>query len=277
MVDVLGAINLNLENFGIKDIKGLFYDLSYDDLFKHETDPSLTGYDWGIVSEFGAVAVDTGKFTGRSAKDKYIVEDDVSRDTVWWASGEPSGSDNKRLSQDVWDHLKELAVNQLNGKKLYVMDGFCGANPETRMSIRLVTEVAWMAHFFKNMFIRPTEEELKDFKPDWTILNACKVACSKFEELGLRSEAFVAFNLKEKMTVIGGTWYGGEIKKGIFSICICLDKSPRSINMASLSSKISFKFINPCLLSILEITFASLPVNILNFITSSLEFANERA
>lgn len=212
------TLNLNLEKFGIKGVEKLFHNLSYDELFKHETDPSLEGYEKGIVSEFGAVAVDTGKFTGRSAKDKYIVEDETSKDTVWWANGEAYGSDNKKLSTEVWAHLKDIAVNQLNGKKLYVMDGFCGANPETRLCVRLVTEVAWMAHFFKNMFIRPSEEELKSFVPDWTILNACKASCAEFKKYGLRSEAFVAFNLTEKMTVIGSTWYGGEIKKGIFSI-----------------------------------------------------------
>src|SRR3989338_2187480 len=140
--------NLNLEQFGISDIKEIFYNLSYEELFKHETNPTLEGYDKGIVSEFGAIAVDTGKFTGRSAKDKYIVEDSVSRGTVWWATGQAGGSDNKKLSQEAWNHLKNLSVSQVSGKKLYVIDGFCGANPETRMSVRLITEVAWMAHFF---------------------------------------------------------------------------------------------------------------------------------
>ena len=154
------TINVKLEKFGITDIRELHYNLSYDDLFKHETDPALKGYERGIVTEFGAVAVDTGKFTGRSAQDKYIVEDGQSKDAVWWHNGEPGGSDNKKISIEAWEHLKGIAVRQLNGNKLYVMDGFCGANPGTRMSIRLVTEVAWMAHFFKNMFIRLTEEEI---------------------------------------------------------------------------------------------------------------------
>jgi len=217
-MSTLNTENLNLENFGITDAKEIFYNLPYDDLFKHETDPSLEGYDKGIVSQFGAVAVDTGKFTGRSAKDKYIVEDANSKDTVWWATGKAGSSDNKKLSLKAWEHLKGIAVKQLNGKKLYVMDGFCGANLETQMSIRLVTEVAWMAHFFKNMFLRPTDEELKDFSPNWTILNACKATCPDFEKYHMRSEVFGAFNITEKMTVIGGTWYGGEIKKGIFSM-----------------------------------------------------------
>ncbi len=209
---------LNLESTGITDYKELFYNLSYDELFKHETDPLLEGYEKGIVSELGAVAVDTGKFTGRSPKDKYIVEDEVTKDTVWWATGQPGGPDNKRLSKEAWDHLYNLTVKQLNGKKLYVIDGFCGANLDTRLSIRLVTEVAWMAHFFKNMFIRPSEQELKNFKPDWTVLNACKTSCADYKKFNMNSEVFIAFNISKRMTVIGGTWYGGEIKKGIFSI-----------------------------------------------------------
>jgi len=209
---------INLESIGITQTNEIFYNLSYDELFKHEIDSSLEGFERGVVSELGAVAVDTGRFTGRSPNDKYIVEDDLSKDTIWWATGESNGSDNKKLSQEAWEHLKEISVNQLNGNKLYVMDGFCGTNPDTRMCIRLVTEVAWMAHFFKNMFIRPTDEELQGFKPDWTILNACKISCKEFEKYGLRSEVYGAFNIKERMTCIGGTWYGGEIKKGIFSI-----------------------------------------------------------
>jgi len=208
--------NLHLEQIGIKEPVEIFYNLSYDELFEHETNPSLEGYERGIVTKLGAVAVDTGRFTGRSPKDKYIVEDDVTKNTVWWAEG--STSDNKKLSPQTWQYLKEISAKQLSGKKLYVMDGFCGANPDTRISIRLITEVAWMAHFFKNMFIRPTEQELKNFKPDWRILNACKTTCPDFEKRGLRSEVYVAFNIKERMTCIGGTWYGGEIKKGIFSI-----------------------------------------------------------
>ncbi len=210
--------SLNLENIGIKEWKEIFYNLSYEDLFKHETDARLEGYERGHLTEFGTIAVDTGKFTGRSPKDKYIVEDDMTKDSVWWATGEASGSDNKRLSIEAWKHLKEISIKQLTGKKLYVIDGFCGANAATRLSVRLVTEVAWMAHFFKNMFIRPTEDELKNFKPDWTILNACKTSCLDFAKYGLRSEVYGAFNVSERMTVIGGTWYGGEIKKGIFSI-----------------------------------------------------------
>ncbi|MBF0504647.1 MAG: phosphoenolpyruvate carboxykinase (ATP) [Candidatus Omnitrophica bacterium] len=207
-----------LNTLGITRVETIYYNLSFDELFSHETDPSLVGYERGQVSSLGAVAVDTGKFTGRSPKDKYIVMDETTKETVWWADGKSSGSDNKPIHKEAWEHLKGLSVKQLNGKKLYVMDGFCGANKDTRINVRLVTEVAWMAHFFKNMFIRPTQEELKTFKPDWTILNACKTTCADFSKYGMRSEVFVAFNITERMTVIGGSWYGGEIKKGIFSI-----------------------------------------------------------
>ncbi len=210
--------SLHLQKYGINEFKELYYNLSYDELYKHETDPSLQGYERSIVTELGAVAVETGKFTGRSPKDKYIVEEPSSKDNVWWASGETSGSDNKKLSIEAWKHLKEISIKQLNGKKLYVMDGFCGTNKATRINVRLITEVAWMAHFFKNMFIRPSDEELKTFQPDWTVFNACKTTCTDFAKYGLRSEVYVAFNIQERMTVIGGTWYGGEIKKGIFSI-----------------------------------------------------------
>lgn len=210
--------NLNLERMGINKWSELFYNPSYEELYKYETDSALTGYERGYLTTSGAINVDTGKFTGRSPKDKYIVEDAITKDTVWWADSTSAGSDNKRMSPETWKHLKEISVNQLNGKKLYVIDGFCGTNKSTRMSVRLVTEIAWMAHFFKNMFIRPTEDECKAFKPDWTILNACKAVCSDFQKYGMNSEVFGAFNITERLTVIGGTWYGGEIKKGIFSM-----------------------------------------------------------
>ncbi len=212
------AVDEDLRRIGIGDWVALYYNLSFEYLFQHETDPALQGYERGVVTEFGAVAVDTGKFTGRSPKDKYIVEEVSSQDHVWWTNNRPDGSDNKPISQATWDHLKAISVKQLTGKKLYVIDGFCGTNPATRISVRLVTEVAWMAHFFKNMFIRPEGEELKNFRPDWTILNACKTSCPDYAKYGLRSEVYVAFHLAERMTCIGGTWYGGEIKKGIFSI-----------------------------------------------------------
>ena len=217
MKENLNAIS-QLNALGLTKIAALYYNLSFDELFSHETDSRLEGYERGQVSALGAVAVDTGKFTGRSPKDKYIVMDETTKETVWWADGKTSGSDNKPINKETWEHLKELSVKQLNGKELFVCDGFCGNNKDTRINVRLVTEVAWMAHFFKNMFIRPTSEELKTFKPDWTILNACKTVCTDFAKYGLRSEVFVAFNVTERMTVIGGSWYGGEIKKGIFSI-----------------------------------------------------------
>ncbi|MDO8954583.1 MAG: phosphoenolpyruvate carboxykinase (ATP) [Gammaproteobacteria bacterium] len=207
--------DLGLEKLGFTEVKNLFYTCSYQDLFTAETDPTISEDERATVTQSGAVAIDTGKFTGRSPKDKYIVKDAITDKTLWWAD---KGSDNKPLSIEAWEHLKTLSVEQLNGKKLYVMDGFCGANPATRLSVRLVTEIAWMAHFFKNMFIRPTEAELANFKPDWTILNACKTTCKNFAKWGLRSEVFVAFNFTERMTVIGGTWYAGEIKKGLFAV-----------------------------------------------------------
>ncbi len=210
--------DLGLKNIGISSWTNLIRNPTYDELYKHELDSSLEGFERAWKTTFGALAVDTGRFTGRSPQDKYVVEDDVSRDTVWWAAAENPGSGNKRMSQETWVHLKEIALEQLNGKRLYVVDGFCGANPDTRLSVRIVCEVAWQAHFCKNMFIRPTEDELKGFKPDWTILNASKTSCPDFKEHDMRSEVFAAFNIKERMTVIGGTWYGGEMKKGIFTI-----------------------------------------------------------
>ena len=208
-------MTLNLAALDIKNCKNIYHNLSYDELYEHELDPKLEGYEKGYLTELGAVTVDTGRFTGRSPKDKYIVRQKESSDNIWWKE---KGSDNQRLSRLAWDHLKEISVKQLNGKTLYVMDGFCGANVEDRMAIRLVTEVAWQAHFFKNMFIRPTAEELVDFKPDWTIISASKAVCQDYKNYGLNSEVYVAFNIRERMTVIGGTWYGGEIKKGIFSL-----------------------------------------------------------
>lgn len=207
-----------LSSVGVNDCRQIFPNPSYDLLFAHEIDPSLKGYDRGVISELGAVAVDTGKFTGRSPKDKYIVMDDQTRDSIWWESLAQGSSDNKPLSSEAWNHLKGIVTRQLSGKKVYVIDGFCGANIQSRISIRLVTEVAWMAHFFKNMFIRPTDKELENFKPDWTILNACKADNPDYKRFNMHSDVFIAFNMTEKMIAIGGTWYGGEIKKGVFSV-----------------------------------------------------------
>jgi phosphoenolpyruvate carboxykinase (ATP) len=208
----------DLSVYGISDVKKIFYNLSYDELFKHETDASLEGYEKGFVTATGAVAVDTGIFTGRSPKDKYIVKEDESEDHVWWAGPNRKGSDNKPISEEVWTSLLDLSQKQLSGKKLYVADAFCGTNENTRLKIRVITEVAWASHFVKNMFIRPTEEELKDFEPDFVLLHACKATNTKYKEQGLNSDVYAAFNIKARMAVVGGTWYGGEIKKGMFSI-----------------------------------------------------------
>jgi phosphoenolpyruvate carboxykinase (ATP) len=160
----------------------------------------------------------TGVFTGRSPKDKFIVKDDVTRDTIWWTTPE-SPNDNKPTTPEVWNDLKELTTNQLSGKKLFVVDTFCGANENSRLKVRFIMEVAWQAHFVKNMFIRPTEEELANYgEPDFVSLNASKTTNKKWKEHGLNSEVYTVFNLTEKMHVVGGTWYGGEMKKGIFAM-----------------------------------------------------------
>ncbi|MBI1317750.1 MAG: phosphoenolpyruvate carboxykinase (ATP) [Candidatus Hydrogenedens sp.] len=217
-LEVFTVSTLDLSPLGITSHKALYHNLSYNSLYQHETDPALEGLARCQETEFGALNVDTGRFTGRSPKDKYFVVHPDSEQEIWWHDPVRQVSDNRPISQETWDALFAIASNHLNGKKLYVQDGFAGANPDTRLSVRTVTEVAWQAHFCKNMFIRPSEEELAGFTPDWTILNACGAVCENFKELGLRSEVFVAFNLEKRMTLIGGTWYGGEMKKGIFSI-----------------------------------------------------------
>ena len=206
-----------LAGLGIKNVNEIVYNPSYEQLFAEETRAELEGYEKGVVTELGAVAVDTGIFTGRSPKDKWIVEDDTTRDTLWWTS-QHAKNDNKPINQETWIHLKGLVTEQLSGKRLFVIDGFCGANPDTRLSIRIITEVAWQAHFVKNMFIRPSEEELKTFKPDFVVMNGAKTTNKNWKEQGLNSENFVAFNLTERVQVIGGTWYGGEMKKGMFAV-----------------------------------------------------------
>ena len=207
-----------LSKIGIANPQKIYHNLSYDELYQHETDPSLTGFDKAYKTKSGALSVDTGVFTGRSPKDKYIVMDDETRNNIWWAGEGKKGSDNHPINHEIWEHLKQLSQKQLSGKDIYVTDGYCGANENSRLKIRFVTEVAWQAHFVKNMFIRPSEEELVGFEPDFVVLNSCKTTNPKWKEQGLHSENYVAFNLTERMALIGGTWYGGEMKKGIFSV-----------------------------------------------------------
>ncbi len=211
------AAQLDLSAYGIDGITDIIHNASYELLFEEETRTDLEGFERGVVTELGAVAVDTGVFTGRSPKDKYIVKDDTTRNTMWWTS-ERVKNDNKPISIDVWNELKQTTVQQLSGKRLFVTDGYCGTNPDTRMCVRFITEVAWQAHFIKNMFIRPTEEELATFEPDFVILNAAKTVNPNWQKQGLNSENYTVFNLTERMQLIGGTWYGGEMKKGIFAM-----------------------------------------------------------
>ena len=209
--------NLDLTKYGINDVKEIVYNPSYEQLFEDETNPALEGFDKGQETELGAVNVMTGIYTGRSPKDKFIVMDDVSKDTVWWTTPEYP-NDNHPASEDTWAACKKLAIEELSGKKLYVVDCFCGANKDTRMAVRFVMEVAWQAHFIKNMFIKPTEEELKNFEPDFVCYNASKAKVDNYKELGLNSETAVLFNVKSREQVILNTWYGGEMKKGLFSM-----------------------------------------------------------
>ena len=208
---------IDLSKYGITGTTEIVYNPSYDLLFEEETKADLEGYDKGQVSELGAVNVMTGVYTGRSPKDKYIVMDENSKNTVWWTSDEYK-NDNHPLSEESWASLKEIAKTELSNKKLYVVDAFCGANKDTRMAIRFIVEVAWQAHFVTNMFIKPTEEELKDFEPDFVVYNASKAKVANYKELGLNSETAVAFNITSREQVIINTWYGGEMKKGMFSM-----------------------------------------------------------
>ncbi|MDC9592946.1 phosphoenolpyruvate carboxykinase (ATP) [Xenorhabdus sp. IM139775] len=217
-MSVTGITEQELAVYGIRGVSEIVYNPSYELLFSEETQSSLQGYERGTLTDLGAVAVDTGIFTGRSPKDKYIVRDDVSRDTVWWADQGKGKNDNKPLSQETWSHLKGLVTQQLSGKRLFVVDAFCGANADTRLKVRFITEVAWQAHFVKNMFIRPSDEELAGFTPDFIVMNGAKCTNPQWKAQGLNSENFVAFNLTERMQLIGGTWYGGEMKKGMFSM-----------------------------------------------------------
>ena len=213
----LPKVIADLEKAGIKDIKSVQYNPTYEKLFKDETNPALTGYEKGHVTELGAVDVFTGVYTGRSPKDKFIVKDENNADKVWWTTPEFK-NDNKPATQEAWKACKDLALKELSGKDLYVVDGFCGANKDTRMAVRFIVEVAWQAHFVKNMFIRPTAEELADFTPDFVVYNASKAKLTNYKELGLNSETAVVFNTTSREQVIINTWYGGEMKKGMFSM-----------------------------------------------------------
>jgi phosphoenolpyruvate carboxykinase (ATP) len=216
MTNILDKLKLN--QYGIEGVSDVVYNPSYEQLYKEEMNPELEGFEVGVESEYGAVKVDTGVFTGRSPKDKYVVMDETSKDTVWWRSDKAKTSDNKPITKEIWDHGYKLASSQLTGKRLFVVDCYCGANENSRLKVRFIMEVAWQAHFVKNMFIRPSEEELAVFEPDFVVLNAAKTLNPQWEDQGLHSDVFVFFNLTERMGVIGGSWYGGEMKKGIFSI-----------------------------------------------------------
>ncbi|MBR2115702.1 MAG: phosphoenolpyruvate carboxykinase (ATP) [Alistipes sp.] len=207
----------DLLKYGISGVTEVVYNPSYEVLFEEETKESLTGFDKGQETELGAVNVMTGVYTGRSPKDKFIVMDENSKNTVWWTSEEYK-NDNKPCSEESWAALKAIAQKELSGKRLFVVDGFCGANEDTRMAVRFIMEVAWQAHFVKNMFIRPTEAELENFEPDFVVYNASKAKVENYQELGLNSETAVVFNITSREQVIINTWYGGEMKKGMFSM-----------------------------------------------------------
>ena len=210
-------MSIDLSRYGITGATEIIRNPSYEKLFEDEMQPGLEGFDKGVLTELDAVNVMTGIYTGRSPKDKFIVVDENSKDTVWWTSDEYK-NDNHPATQEAWKAVKEIAVKELCGKKLYVVDAFCGANKDTRMAIRFIMEVAWQAHFVTNMFIRPTEEELENFEPDFVVYNASKAKVENYKELGLNSETAVVFNITSREQVIINTWYGGEMKKGMFSM-----------------------------------------------------------
>jgi phosphoenolpyruvate carboxykinase (ATP) len=205
------------KKYGITGTTEVVYNPSYEELFEEEMKPGLTGFDKGQLTELDAVNVMTGIYTGRSPKDKFIVEDETSKDTVWWTSDEYK-NDNHRASKETWAAVLDLAKKELSNKKLYVVDGFCGANKDTRMKVRFIMEVAWQAHFVTNMFIRPINDEELAQEPDFVVFNASKAKVENYKELGLNSETAVVFNVTSREQVILNTWYGGEMKKGIFSM-----------------------------------------------------------
>ena len=208
---------IDLSKYGITGTTEIVHNPSYDMLFEEETKPGLEGFEKGQVSELGAVNVMTGIYTGRSPKDKFIVMDENSKDTVWWTSDEYK-NDNHPASEETWKVVKDIALKELSNKRLFVVDAFCGTNEDSRMAVRFIVEVAWQAHFIKNMFIRPTEEELENFEPDFVCYNASKAKVENYKELGLNSETAVVFNISSREQVILNTWYGGEMKKGMFSM-----------------------------------------------------------
>lgn len=218
MPTTIGITAETLSQYGIHQNSEIVYNPDYETLFAEETAPGLEGYERGQVTELGAVNVDTGIFTGRSPKDKYIVRDDTTRDTLWWADQGKGKNDNKPLSQEIWTSLKTLVGKQLSGKRLFIVDAFCGANADSRLTVRFITEVAWQAHFVKNMFIRPEAGELENFEPDFIVMNGAKCTNPDWQTQGLNSENFIAFNLTERIQLIGGSWYGGEMKKGMFAV-----------------------------------------------------------
>ena len=208
---------IDLKQYGITGTTEILYNPSYEVLFEEEMKPELTGYDKGVLTELQAVNVMTGVYTGRSPKDKFIVDDENSHDTLWWTSEEYK-NDNHRATKKTWDAVLAIAKQELSNKRLYVVDGFCGANKDTRMAVRFIMEVAWQAHFVRNMFIKPTAEELENFQPDFVVYNASKAKVKNYKELGLNSETAVVFNITSREQVIINTWYGGEMKKGMFSM-----------------------------------------------------------
>ena len=208
---------IDLAQYGILDTTEVVYNPSYEQLFAEETKSELVGFERGQETEMGAVNVMTGVYTGRSPKDKFFVMDETTKDTLWWTSDEYK-NDNKSVTPEAWSVMKDIAVKELSNKRLFVVDTFCGANENTRLKIRFIMEVAWQAHFVKNMFIRPTEAELASYgEPDFVVMNASKAKVENYKELGLNSETAVVFNLTEKMQIILNSWYGGEMKKGMFS------------------------------------------------------------
>ena len=217
MLQIQRMISDQLKKIGIIDPLEIIYNPSFDKLYEEELLSELTGYEKSQKTEYGALNVKTGIYTGRSPKDKYIVKDKTTEDNFWWTSNDRK-NDNKPISQEVWEDLKLNVTKQLSNKKLYIIDAFCGANKDTCLKVRFVMEVAWQAHFVKNMFIRPSEEELKNFVPDFHVINGSKTSNKEYKKHNMNSETFIAFNLTERMQLIGGTWYGGEMKKGMFAV-----------------------------------------------------------